>query len=86
MTWPPLLGTGGNDGRLDFTNNLMQRLGDLFEVTEPNGRAKPTAPSLLSHALWGVAAKNLSAAAVGQFQPGSAAGRTVRTAQRAMPL
>lgn len=29
--YPPLLGTGGNDGRLDFTNNLMQRLLDLID-------------------------------------------------------
>jgi CRISPR-associated protein Csx17 len=28
--YPPLLGTGGNDGRLDFTNNFMQRLVALF--------------------------------------------------------
>ena len=26
----PLLGTGGNDGRLDFTNNFMQRLADVI--------------------------------------------------------
>ena len=26
LRFPQLLGTGGNDGRLEFTNNLMQRL------------------------------------------------------------
>lgn len=29
QAFPPLLGTGGNDGRLDFTQNFMQRLVDL---------------------------------------------------------
>src|SRR5690606_928537 len=28
--YPPLLGTGGNDGRLDFTNNFMQRVLDVL--------------------------------------------------------
>ncbi|MES2792133.1 MAG: type I-U CRISPR-associated protein Csx17, partial [Planctomycetota bacterium] len=39
--YPPLLGTGGNDGRLEFTNNLMQRLLDLFrsETGEPSPQA-----------------------------------------------
>jgi len=29
QAYPPVLGTGGNDGRLDFTQNFMQRLLDL---------------------------------------------------------
>ena len=29
--FPPLLGTGGNDGRLEFTNNFMQRITDVME-------------------------------------------------------
>ena len=37
--FPPLLGTGGNDGRLDFTNNFMQR---LTEVIPPGGAIHPT--------------------------------------------
>src|SRR5699024_8622243 len=38
--YPPLLGTGGNDGRLDFTNNFMPRLLDVI----PQGKeAKRTA-------------------------------------------
>ena len=31
-SFPPLLGTGGNDGNLDFTNNFMQRLLDVIDV------------------------------------------------------
>ena len=29
--YPALLGSGGNDGRLDFTNNFMKRLGEVFD-------------------------------------------------------
>lgn len=39
--YPSLLGTGGNDGRLDFPNNYMQRLAELFGLSaEP-----PPAPT-----------------------------------------
>ncbi len=42
--YPALLGTGGNDGRLDFTNNFMQRLAELFDLTSEMGAAflRPT--------------------------------------------
>ena len=33
LRFPQLLGTGGNDGRLDFTNNLMRRLRFGGQVT-----------------------------------------------------
>ncbi len=74
VSWPALLGTGGNDGRLDFTNNLMQRIGELFDVSTAAGDARPIAAPLLQHALWGDTASGLSLAKVGQFQPGSAGG------------
>lgn len=74
LSWPSLLGTGGNDGRLDFTNNVMQRLGELFVVDSESGEAQPAAASLLRHSFWGSAACGLSSAAVGQFHPGSAGG------------
>jgi CRISPR-associated protein Csx17 len=67
----PLLGTGGNDGRLDFTQNFMQRIvslgihncGALIQQAEP----------WLSQALFQLPAK-LDAASVGQFAPGRAGG------------
>lgn len=73
-SWPALLGTGGNDGRLDFTNTAMQRLGDLFDLESPNGAAAPTAKSLLENALFEMPTAALLDAAVGQFLPGSAGG------------
>ncbi len=36
-----MLGTGGNDGRLDFTSNFMQRVVSLFDVESEAGTAKP---------------------------------------------
>ncbi len=71
--YPPLLGTGGNDGRLEFTNNFMQR---IVEVMDPvSGR--PTKPSeiWLRTALFGTpSVQSTVKAPVGQFFPGAAGG------------
>lgn len=68
----PLLGTGGNDGRLDFTQNFMQRIASLGlhreeQATDDKSRA------WLAHALFASTAK-LHSASVGQFAPGRAGG------------
>lgn len=71
--FPPLLGTGGNDGRLEFTNNFMQR---ITEVMDPV-TGEPTAESerWLTAALFGEAAPGLvTKAPIGQFFPGAAGG------------
>lgn len=66
LRFPPLLGTGGNDGRLDFSNNQMQRVAEL--VAEP-------APELLRAALFGDPARGLvKGKAIGQFHPAGAGG------------
>jgi CRISPR-associated protein Csx17 len=71
QAYPPLLGTGGNDGRLDFTQNFMQRLVDLgLHQT----RLAPKARLWLRHALFGDTVKSLMAVAIGQFDPGRAGG------------
>lgn len=70
--YPSLLGTGGNDGRLDFTNNFMQRLIELFDAT--SGEPVPGAAELLGLALRGDATSGLLSKAVGQFLPGGAGG------------
>jgi CRISPR-associated protein Csx17 len=77
--WPSLLGTGGNDGNLDFTNNFMQQLGLLFDMTSDDGQPKETSISLLTDALWSVPANHLESAAIGQYQPGSAGGANSST-------
>jgi len=77
--WPSLLGTGGNDGNLDFTNNFMQQLGGLFDLASESGGARPNAKQLLENALWVSPANQLSPAAIGQYQPGSAGGANSST-------
>ena len=67
--YPPLLGTGGNDGRLDFTNNFMQRLCDVLidEIA--------SSTSWIEGALFGATLDNLQkGSAIGQFLPSAAGG------------
>lgn len=79
VEWPSLLGTGGNDGNLDFTNNFMQQLGCLFDMTSETGGPMRTAKELLNNCLWMEPANHLMRAAVGQYQPGSAGGANSST-------
>ena len=71
--YPPLLGTGGNDGRLEFTNNFMQRLMEVMDVS--TGKPDTSSAQRLAAALFAeLIATPLSKAPVGQFLPGSAGG------------
>jgi CRISPR-associated protein Csx17 len=78
VSYPPLLGTGGNDGRLDFTNNFMRRLVStgrpegLFNAE--SGKARPESVDLLMSSIFGEPSPDLSTAAIGQFSPGAAGG------------
>jgi CRISPR-associated protein Csx17 len=69
----PLLGTGGNDGRLEFTNNFMQRLADVIPFTA-HARPNPHSPSWLAAALYGDVLVELGNWSVGQFNPGGIGG------------
>ncbi|RAL21288.1 type I-U CRISPR-associated protein Csx17 [Lujinxingia litoralis] len=72
-SYPPLLGTGGNDGRLDFTNNYMQRLNDV--VDPDSGLPTPMAAAWLEAALYGASVDALGRKqSIGQFFPGAAGG------------
>jgi CRISPR-associated protein Csx17 len=77
--YPSLLGTGGNDGRLDFTNNFMQQLCVLFDMNSEQAKPKAAAKELLANALWDEQADKLAAKAIGQFQPGAAGGANSST-------
>lgn len=72
--YPALLGTGGNDGRLDFTNNAMQRIGELFDLSSEAGVPLPAAAETLASALWGSTSAGHIPAAIGQYFPGGAGG------------
>ncbi len=69
--FPPLLGTGGNDGRLDFSNNFMQRL--LLVLGLGKAPKGSTPEDWFRAALFGTPAAGVKAA-VGQFDPGAAGG------------
>ncbi len=73
--YPPLLGTGGNDGNLDFSSNFMQRLADIFDFSEKNGRSIAQSVSWLDGALFAENTDGLiSGISIGQFYPGAAGG------------
>jgi CRISPR-associated protein Csx17 len=66
LLFPPLLGTGGNDGRLDFSNNFQQR---VVEVVEAGTSV------LLESSLFGATTTTRFEGTMGQYQP-SAGKRT----------
>lgn len=66
----PILGTGGNEGRLDYTNNFMERLSELLIAPDK----KTPVADLLSNALFGSFSAGLQSIAVGQYDPGRAGG------------
>jgi CRISPR-associated protein Csx17 len=70
--YPPLLGTGGNDGRFDFAGNLHQHLVRLFD---PSPAAATRRLVLVRDLLSGAQTEPLTPAAIGQFDPAAAGGR-----------
>lgn len=69
----PLLGTGGNDGRLDFTNNFMQRLAEVVPLAARDDAASQSA-MLLRASLIADTLVSLGKSAIGQFNPGGIGG------------
>jgi CRISPR-associated protein Csx17 len=69
--FPPILGTGGNDGRLEFSTNFHQQLIDVMGATEKDlARSVMSARDLLT----GTQGSPLSDVPIGQFDPGNAGG------------
>ncbi|MFP4598264.1 MAG: type I-U CRISPR-associated protein Csx17 [Persicimonas sp.] len=76
--YPPVLGTGGNDGRLEFTLNFQSRLLALFDFD--SGEPTSMAPAWLEASLFDVADSHLqSGAAIGQYFPHAAGGTNQTT-------
>jgi len=72
--FPAMLGTGGNDGRLEFTANFMQRLVSLFDMQDASAVAFAESAPQLRTALWSSLTPTLEKGAIGQFLPGAAGG------------
>jgi CRISPR-associated protein Csx17 len=70
--FPPLLGTGGNDGRLDFSTNFHQQ---LLEVLDESGNGRERSLRWARDLLSGVQAERLDEGPVGQFDPAAAGGQ-----------
>lgn len=60
LLFPPLLGTGGNDGRLDFSNNFQQRVVEVMASKSP---------ALLESSLFGAITTTRFDGTMGQYQP-----------------
>ena len=69
-SFAPVLGTGGNEGRLDYTNNFMSRIAALLISRD---RSTPVR-ELLGNALFGYRTTALQPGAAGQYDPGRAGG------------
>lgn len=74
---PALLGTGGNDGNLDFTNKFMDRIGVVFDLSDVTAKPGRNAIDWIDHAVFGATTKGLVTGKdgkIGQFLPGGAGG------------
>lgn len=75
LRYPALLGTGGNDGRFDFTYNYLQRLGELFNFSDDDGKPRRGTVEAIRAALFATPARVVKAGRpIGQFLPGVAGG------------
>jgi CRISPR-associated protein Csx17 len=74
--FPPILGTGGNVGRLDFSNNFMQQVSNVLTIRQGRGapRREDSVAWLRAALGGGAATVKLLKKAVGQFDPGAAGG------------
>ncbi len=68
--YPPILGSGGNEGRLDYTNTFMSNLAEL--LLSPDN--EEVSRRLLRNAIFAEATDGLSITKVGQYDPGRAGG------------
>src|SRR5439155_26045554 len=69
LVFAPVLGTGGNDGRLDFSQNYMQHIVEVVLSSNRN-----LARRRLEKALYATGSVPLVEAAIGQFDPGGTGG------------
>ncbi len=83
QAFAPLLGTGGNDGRLDFTQNFMQRVVALG--LHKDGPVDDASRAQLNQALFMTPAI-LNNASVGQFAPGGAGGPNATQGMEGDPI
>ncbi|ACV68907.1 type I-G CRISPR-associated protein Cas8g1/Csx17 [Desulfohalobium retbaense] len=69
ISYHQVLGSGGNDARLDFGNNFMKKISALLLGSDQSASRK-----FLSASLWGTSVEGLPKTKIGQFDPGRAGG------------
>jgi CRISPR-associated protein Csx17 len=75
VKFPSLLGTGGNDGRLDFTLKFLQVLRERFDLGSDAGDARPGTIQLIQASLFDEATSGVVGDyPAGQFYPAAAGG------------
>ncbi len=73
LKFPPLTGTGGNDGNFEFSRTFMQQLQELLDLQ--TGEPKENASLLLQASLFDATVPGLQfAGKIGQFNPIAAGG------------
>ena len=68
VVFPPLLGSGGNDGNLDFSTTVLQRLAVLMSLDD--GSPTEAGAALLAASIHGEVESIEADAAISQFAPG----------------
>ncbi len=69
VSYNPIFGTGGNEGRLELSNTFMQRVAEIFI----HGDSKLSA-ELFRSSVFGAVVRGLYSAKIGQYDPGRAGG------------
>lgn len=69
VVFPPLLGSGGNDGNLDFSTTVIQAINLLIDAA--SGEPLLVAEALLASALFADTTQAAGGAAISQFAPGA---------------
>ena len=73
LYYPPILGTGGNEGNLEYSNTFMANLIKVLMVGA-QGLTKAQSENLLKNSLFAEPVSNLISSKIGKFNPGRAGG------------
>ncbi len=68
-----ILGSGGNDGSMDFSSNFMK---NILKISNPSSK------ELLSNALFGVPTSKLTDIKIGMYDPGKSGGTNQRNSEK----
>jgi CRISPR-associated protein Csx17 len=82
----PIFGTGGNDGRLEFTYTFIKHLLSVIPTTNASGKSIQHNLARLQKTLFGTGSPVLEKDSVGQYHPGGIGGPNSARGDRDMSL